>query len=263
MQLAALPPPFSCDVYLTHDSVSVRKAHNSGRNHLQNVRDYYQSLDPAQLQAILDSVYKHYDDLGIERPAVGPAYGARGGFGGGGECCRTMSSLSRRMLDHQEWTSRGIVCAYMLTICSPDSHSLLSPSGYGGGGFGGPRNNAYGNRGPPPPRYGGAPSGPPGGYNPSAPPPYGQPPPGAGYGPGTGAPPANYGPPPGAMNRPPPPLGMRGPPPGMANVLPPGFNPNVPPPGFGGAGQGAQQPPSMGGGGGGAGGPPPPLGMRG
>ncbi|KAF2674095.1 zf-U1-domain-containing protein [Microthyrium microscopicum] len=31
-----------CDVYLTHDSMSVRKAHNSGRNHLRNVVDYYQ-----------------------------------------------------------------------------------------------------------------------------------------------------------------------------------------------------------------------------
>lgn len=30
-----------CDVFLTHDSTSVRKAHNCGRNHLQNVRDYY------------------------------------------------------------------------------------------------------------------------------------------------------------------------------------------------------------------------------
>lgn len=46
-----------CDVFLTHDSASgmfslhgahhtsdrmlVRKAHNSGRNHLANVRDYY------------------------------------------------------------------------------------------------------------------------------------------------------------------------------------------------------------------------------
>ncbi|KAK4131362.1 hypothetical protein BT67DRAFT_158345, partial [Trichocladium antarcticum] len=29
-----------CDVYLTHDSMSVRKAHNSGRNHLRNVVDY-------------------------------------------------------------------------------------------------------------------------------------------------------------------------------------------------------------------------------
>lgn len=40
----ALPPRTGdyCDVYLTHDSMSVRKAHNSGRNHLRNVVDYYQ-----------------------------------------------------------------------------------------------------------------------------------------------------------------------------------------------------------------------------
>lgn len=33
-----------CDVYLTHDSMSVRKAHNSGRNHERNVLDYYQRI---------------------------------------------------------------------------------------------------------------------------------------------------------------------------------------------------------------------------
>lgn len=38
-----------CDVYLTHDSMSVRKAHNSGRNHLRNVLEYYQRmLDPTR-----------------------------------------------------------------------------------------------------------------------------------------------------------------------------------------------------------------------
>jgi len=53
-----------CDVWLTHDSASgmtracflvvyfltpgcaVRKAHNSGRNHLMNVRDYYACRSP-------------------------------------------------------------------------------------------------------------------------------------------------------------------------------------------------------------------------
>lgn len=30
-------------MFLTHDSSSVRRAHNSGRNHLSNVRDYYAS----------------------------------------------------------------------------------------------------------------------------------------------------------------------------------------------------------------------------
>lgn len=33
-------------MYLTHDSMSVRKAHNSGRNHLRNVVDYYQRTAP-------------------------------------------------------------------------------------------------------------------------------------------------------------------------------------------------------------------------
>ena len=33
-----------CDVYLTHDSMSVRKAHNAGRNHLRNVLEYYQRM---------------------------------------------------------------------------------------------------------------------------------------------------------------------------------------------------------------------------
>jgi hypothetical protein len=45
-----------CDVYLTHDSMSVRKAHNSGRNHLRNVVDYYQrklSLFPIHFPASL------------------------------------------------------------------------------------------------------------------------------------------------------------------------------------------------------------------
>lgn len=35
-----------CDVYLTHDSMSVRKAHNSGKNHLKNVVQYYQGRSP-------------------------------------------------------------------------------------------------------------------------------------------------------------------------------------------------------------------------
>lgn len=76
-----LQPLCSCDVYLTHDSVSVRKAHNSGRNHLQNVRDYYMLLDPTQVQAIVDDVNRHYELAGVEKPAL-PS-GPGGGFGGG------------------------------------------------------------------------------------------------------------------------------------------------------------------------------------
>lgn len=33
-----------CDVYLTHDSRTVRQSHNEGKNHLRNVVDYYQRM---------------------------------------------------------------------------------------------------------------------------------------------------------------------------------------------------------------------------
>ena len=39
-----------CDVFLTHDSTSVRKAHNCGKNHLQNVRDYYACMSRKLIQ---------------------------------------------------------------------------------------------------------------------------------------------------------------------------------------------------------------------
>ncbi|CZS88008.1 hypothetical protein WAI453_000400 [Rhynchosporium graminicola] len=41
-----------CDVYLTHDSMSVRKAHNTGRNHLRNVVDYYQRTGLSSTQML-------------------------------------------------------------------------------------------------------------------------------------------------------------------------------------------------------------------
>ncbi|KAH8601037.1 U1 zinc finger-domain-containing protein [Bisporella sp. PMI_857] len=49
-----------CDVYLTHDSMSVRKAHNSGRNHLRNVVDYYQQIGHEKAQSVIDSITNSY-----------------------------------------------------------------------------------------------------------------------------------------------------------------------------------------------------------
>jgi len=63
-----------CDVFLTHDSASVRKAHNSGRNHLANVRDYYASLGHDKAQSIIDQITSAYESGG------GPP---SGGFGFG------------------------------------------------------------------------------------------------------------------------------------------------------------------------------------
>lgn len=89
-----------CDVYLTHDSMSVRKAHNSGRNHLRNVIDYYQrtsrALDaPKELcrteltqpkleigqekaQSVIDSITSSYAAEG--QPVPNPAMVPPGAF---------------------------------------------------------------------------------------------------------------------------------------------------------------------------------------
>jgi U1 small nuclear ribonucleoprotein C len=53
-----------CDVYLTHDSMSVRKAHNSGRNHMRNVIDYYQQIGHEKAQNVIDSITNSYNDAG-------------------------------------------------------------------------------------------------------------------------------------------------------------------------------------------------------
>ncbi|KAJ4001819.1 U1 small nuclear ribonucleoprotein C [Lentinula boryana] len=63
-----------CDVFLTHDSASVRKAHNSGRNHLANVKDYYASLGHDKAQNIIDQITSAYESSGGPPP---------GGFGFG------------------------------------------------------------------------------------------------------------------------------------------------------------------------------------
>ena len=57
-----------CDVFLTHDSTSVRKAHNCGRNHLQNVREYYASLPPAELQMMADTILREYQARQLPPP---------------------------------------------------------------------------------------------------------------------------------------------------------------------------------------------------
>jgi len=81
-----------CDVYLTHDSMSVRKAHNSGRNHLRNVVDYYQQIGHEKAQSVIDSITSSYAAEGqsgsnpmLPQNQMGPGMGAPGagppGFG--------------------------------------------------------------------------------------------------------------------------------------------------------------------------------------
>ncbi|KAI9039917.1 putative U1 snRNP complex component Yhc1 [Aspergillus affinis] len=63
-----------CDVYLTHDSMSVRKAHNSGRNHLRNVLEYYQQIGQEKAQSVIDSITSSYAAEGqaVPNPAMAP-----------------------------------------------------------------------------------------------------------------------------------------------------------------------------------------------
>ncbi|KAF0468038.1 zf-U1-domain-containing protein [Gigaspora margarita] len=62
-----------CDVYLTHDSSSVRKAHNNGKNHIMNVRNYYAELGQDKAQAIIDEITKAYECAG--QVGFPPQYG--------------------------------------------------------------------------------------------------------------------------------------------------------------------------------------------
>ncbi|KAI7883248.1 zf-U1-domain-containing protein [Lichtheimia hyalospora FSU 10163] len=74
-----------CDIFLTHDSSSVRKAHNAGKNHIANVRNYYAEIGQDKAQAIIDEITKAYENSaavlppqysGYPQPSMGPPYGA-------------------------------------------------------------------------------------------------------------------------------------------------------------------------------------------
>ncbi|KAJ5781698.1 uncharacterized protein N7518_010181 [Penicillium psychrosexuale] len=48
--------------------MSVRKAHNSGRNHLRNVVDYYQQIGQEKAQSVIDSITSSYAAEGQQAP---------------------------------------------------------------------------------------------------------------------------------------------------------------------------------------------------
>ena len=48
--------------------MSVRKAHNSGRNHLRNVVDYYQQIGHEKAQAVIDGITSSYAAEGQSMP---------------------------------------------------------------------------------------------------------------------------------------------------------------------------------------------------
>lgn len=50
-----------CNVYLTHDSQSVRRAHNAGKTHLKNVLEYYQAIGNERAQSQIDRITSAYE----------------------------------------------------------------------------------------------------------------------------------------------------------------------------------------------------------
>ncbi|KAJ5700525.1 hypothetical protein N7536_003538 [Penicillium majusculum] len=67
--------------------MSVRKAHNSGRNHLRNVVDYYQQIGQEKAQSVIDSITSSYAAEGQQAPnmmapgAFPPPFGFPGQLG--------------------------------------------------------------------------------------------------------------------------------------------------------------------------------------
>ncbi|KAI9861550.1 MAG: hypothetical protein M1813_005160 [Trichoglossum hirsutum] len=68
--------------------MSVRKAHNNGRNHLRNVVDYYQQIGHEKAQSVIDSITNSYaaegkssqnpmlgQNLGVGQPFPPPPFG--------------------------------------------------------------------------------------------------------------------------------------------------------------------------------------------
>ncbi|KAI9823184.1 MAG: hypothetical protein M1832_002627 [Thelocarpon impressellum] len=62
--------------------MSVRKAHNSGRNHLRNVVDYYQQIGHEKAQSVIDSITNSYAAEGqsSQNPMLGQQPGPGGPF---------------------------------------------------------------------------------------------------------------------------------------------------------------------------------------
>ena len=62
--------------------MSVRKAHNNGRNHIRNVVDYYQAIGHDQAQSVIDSITNSYAAEGqaVPLPAGMTSAGAPPGY---------------------------------------------------------------------------------------------------------------------------------------------------------------------------------------
>ncbi|KAJ1835367.1 U1 small nuclear ribonucleoprotein C [Coemansia sp. RSA 2711] len=74
-----------CDIFLTHDSSAVRKAHNTGWKHINQVAAYYRELDQDKTQEIINNITEAYGGQPppMPMPASRPSYSDDGGRYGG------------------------------------------------------------------------------------------------------------------------------------------------------------------------------------
>ncbi|KAJ2585099.1 U1 small nuclear ribonucleoprotein C, partial [Coemansia sp. RSA 1804] len=57
-----------CDIFLTHDSVSVRKAHNTGWKHINQVVAYYREVDSDKVQEVVGKIAAAYAERQMPVP---------------------------------------------------------------------------------------------------------------------------------------------------------------------------------------------------
>ncbi|KAL2862850.1 putative U1 snRNP complex component Yhc1 [Aspergillus lucknowensis] len=187
--------------------MSVRKAHNSGRNHLRNVLEYYQQIGQEKAQSVIDSITSSYAAEGqaVPNPAMAPPGAYPPPFG--------LPGLYQHPLRHHIYIKSDTRTGQF----APPPFAM--PPGPGGG-------PAM----PPPPGGRGLPFPPPFPPTSGAPPPGGLPPlPNMPNLPNMGPP--GSAPPPG-QNFPAPQGGFPIPPPNFQGGAAPGF-PTIPPPGQG------------------------------
>ncbi|CAD6924349.1 unnamed protein product [Tilletia controversa] len=143
-----------CDVLLTHNSIAVRKAHNAGRNHLANVRDYYTQAineNPPLTQRIFDSVLQSYAEQGLPPPQQQQMAGPPSMLFGSGPLSGQGPNMFSRPPPHMQGGMGGNgLPPHMQGGMGGNGPPPHMQSGMGGNGF---PPNGYA-RGPPP-GYGG------------------------------------------------------------------------------------------------------------
>lgn len=60
--------------------MNARKAHNSGRNHVANVRDYFAGLGGNQAQSLIDQIIQQHESGGRNQMMMAPSMRLGAGF---------------------------------------------------------------------------------------------------------------------------------------------------------------------------------------